>query len=81
MAGCEPDHSITAIFACDPNPTITFDELTDTIVEGLLAPNDGTAGTFMYTLLLLSVHQDVQNQIREDISVCSGKICALVVDG
>lgn len=67
------DNSIVAIYARDPNPTITFDELTDTIIEGLLAPNDGTAGTFINTFLLLCLHPDVQRRIREKISVCEGQ--------
>ncbi|CAF0992390.1 unnamed protein product [Adineta ricciae] len=57
--------SLLARFARDANPSITFDELTDTIVEGLLAPNDGTAGTFMYTLLLLAMNPHIQNNARE----------------
>ncbi|CAF1238566.1 unnamed protein product [Adineta ricciae] len=59
--------SLLKYYAHDSDPTITFDELTDTIIEGLLAPNDGTAGTFMYTLLLLAMHPDIQEKAREEI--------------
>ncbi|CAF1328363.1 unnamed protein product [Rotaria sordida] len=66
----EMNVSIVASFARDPNPSITFDELADTIVEGLLAPNDGTAGTFMYTLILLSMHHEIQEKVRQEIRAC-----------
>nr|ACD54772.1 cytochrome P450 monooxygenase-like protein [Adineta vaga] len=59
--------SLLEYFAHDLKPTITFDELTDTIIEGLLAPNDGTAGTFMYTLLLLGMHPNIQETARQEI--------------
>ncbi len=61
--------SILDHFARDPNPPITFDELTDTIVEGLLAPNDGT---FMYTLLLLGIYPDIQQKTRQKIKNRTG---------
>jgi len=63
---------IAAHFASQTNPPITLDELTDTIVEGLLAPNDGTAGTFMYTLLLLGMHPNVQDTIRKELNELPG---------
>ena len=65
--------SIVAYFARDQNSSITFDELVDTTIEGLLAPNDGAAGTFMNTLLLLAMHSDIQEKTRHEIQSCAGK--------
>ncbi|CAF1319667.1 unnamed protein product [Rotaria sordida] len=46
---------------------VTYEELSDTIIEGLLAPSDGFAATFANTLILLALNPQVQEEAREHI--------------
>ena len=46
---------------------ITFEELFDTVIEGLFAPTDGTAATFTNTLILLALNPEIQDETRERI--------------
>ena len=46
---------------------ITYEELSDTIIEGLLAPSDGFAATFANTLILLALNPEVQHEARERV--------------
>ncbi|CAF0818534.1 unnamed protein product, partial [Adineta ricciae] len=51
----------------DDESEITFDELSDTMIEGFLAPLDGVAATFANTLILLALNPDKQTKVREQI--------------
>ena len=44
---------------------VTFLEIMDTLIESLLFPTDATAGTFVYTLILLSWNDHVQTKARQ----------------
>ncbi|CAF1238231.1 unnamed protein product [Rotaria sordida] len=44
---------------------ISFEEFMDTTIEGLLAPTEGSAATFTYTLILLAQYPHVQSKLRE----------------
>lgn len=45
----------------------TFDELLDTIIEALIAPDEFASGTFAYSLLLIAMHPHIQDEIRQQI--------------
>ncbi|CAF2926559.1 unnamed protein product [Rotaria sp. Silwood2] len=46
---------------------ITYEELSDTMIEGLLAPSDGIAATVANTLILLALNPEAQIEARERI--------------
>lgn len=53
--------------ATEGKTDVTYEELSDTIIEGLLAPSDGFAATFANTLVLLALNPQVQEEARERI--------------
>ncbi|CAF1066450.1 unnamed protein product [Adineta steineri] len=64
----DENDSVLARFVRDLNACeITFEEFMDTTIEGLLAPTEGSAATFTYTLILLAQYPHVQAKLRESI--------------